>query len=258
VWRILNLDKLGFDKLNFDSGKRSLEKGTKKSFDRKILAAIKSITGFSPGNMELYKLATIHSSKAKEVNGFRHSNERLEYLGDAILGAAVADYLFKKYPFQDEGFLTEIRSRIVNRESLNLLARKLGLQNIVQYDAKNTQLQQVILGNTLEALVGAVYMDKGYIRCKKFVIEKLILPFFNLETVISSNTNFKSKVIEWGQRKGKSVRFEVIEMRRIKNSKEFTSQVFVDDEPVGKGFGASKKKAEQDAAFKTCEELKIE
>jgi ribonuclease III len=256
VWRILKFDKLTFDKLTFD--KLNFEKSPKKTQEKKLLAAIKIITGFSPGNIALYHLACVHSSRSKEVNGFRESNERLEYLGDAILGAAVADYLFKKYPFQDEGFLTEIRSRIVNRESLNLLARKLGLQNIVQYDAKNTQLQQVILGNTLEALVGAVYLDKGYIRCKKFVIEKLILPFFNLETVISSNTNFKSKVIEWCQRNGKSVRFEMIEMKRNKNVKEFTSQVFINGEPMGKGFGISKKKAEQDAAFKTMGELEIE
>jgi ribonuclease-3 len=94
-----------------------------KSYDKKLISAVKTITGFSPGNLALYRLAAIHSSKAKEVNGFRESNERLEYLGDAILGAAVADYLFKKYPFKDEGFLTEIRSRIVNRESLNHLAR---------------------------------------------------------------------------------------------------------------------------------------
>jgi ribonuclease-3 len=228
-----------------------------KSYDKKLIAAVKSITGFSPGNMALYRLAAVHSSKAKEVNGFRESNERLEYLGDAILGAAVADYLFKKYPFKDEGFLTEIRSRIVNRESLNQLARKIGINDIVLYDAKNTQLQQVILGNTLEALVGAVYLDKGYLRCKKFVIDKLIQPYFNLENVINNETNFKSKVIEWSQRNGKTVRFEIIEMKRSRNQKEFTSQVFVDEQPAGKGFGASKKKAEQDAALKTCTDLNI-
>ena len=233
------------------------QKSSDKSKDKEIVAAIKNITGFSPANLSLYHLAVLHSSKAIENNGFRESNERLEYLGDAILGAAVADYLFKKYPFQDEGFLTEIRSRIVNRESLNQIARKFGLQKIVQFDARNTQLQQVILGNTLEALVGAVYLDKGYLRCKKFVVEKIILPNFDLELVINSDTNFKSKVIEWGQRNGKSVRFEIIEMKKNKNSKEFTSQVFVDDAPAGKGFGSSKKKAEQDAAQKTLLELNI-
>ncbi len=256
MWRIPKFDKLTFDKLTFD--KLNFEKSPKKTHEKKLLAAIKIITGFSPGNIALYHLACVHSSRSKEVNGFRESNERLEYLGDAILGAAVADYLFKKYPFQDEGFLTEIRSRIVNRDSLNHLARKLGLQNLVQYDAKNTQLQQVILGNTLEAIVGAVYLDKGYLRCKKFVIDKLILPFYNLDTVINSNTNFKSKVIEWGQAKGKLVRFDLLEMKRTKNHKEFTAQVFINDEPAGKGFGASKKKAEQDAAFKTIAELGIE
>ena len=102
-----------------------------KKEERKLITAIRTITGFAPSNISLYKLATLHSSKAKDIEGFRESNERLEYLGDAILGAAVADYLFKKYPFKDEGFLTEIRSRIVNRESLNNLARKIGIAFIV-------------------------------------------------------------------------------------------------------------------------------
>ena len=229
-----------------------------RSRDRKLTLAVKTITGFSPGNLALYRLATLHSSRAPEVNGIRQSNERLEYLGDAILGAAVADYLFRKYPFQDEGFLTEIRSRIVNRESLNQLAHRIGLHEVVEYDSRNLQLQRVILGNTLEALVGAVYLDKGYLRTRKFVIDKLIQPYFNLDTVISSDTNYKSKIIEWAQRKGKQVRFEIVETRRTRNQREFTAQVFIDDEPSGTGFGASKKKAEQDAAGKTCLVLGIE
>ncbi len=229
-----------------------------RSRDRKLTLAVKTITGLSPGNLAVYRLATLHSSKSTEVNGFRQSNERLEYLGDAILGAAVADYLFRKYPFKDEGFLTEIRSRIVNRESLNQLAHKIGLNEVVDYDSRNQQLQRVILGNTLEALVGAVYLDKGYLRTRKFVIDKLIQPYFNLETVISSDTNFKSKIIEWAQRKGKQVRFEIVESKRTRNQREFTAQVIVDEQPSGTGFGASKKKAEQDAAHKTCLVLGIE
>lgn len=224
--------------------------------DKKLVVAIKTIAGFAPSNLALYKLATLHSSRSKEKNGFRESNERLEYLGDAILGAAVADYLFKKYPFKDEGFLTEIRSRIVNRESLNNLARKVGVSSIVQFDRKNTQLQQVILGNTLEALVGAIYLDKGYLRTKKFVIDKLIQPYFDLEVVVNSNSNHKSKVIEWSQRSGKEIRFEVEEIRKGRN-KEFSAQVFIDEQPYGQGFGYTKKKAEQDAAEKTCVLLSI-
>lgn len=228
-----------------------------KKEELKLVAAVRTITGFKPSNLSLYKLATLHTSRAKETTGFRESNERLEYLGDAILGAAVADYLFKKYPFKDEGFLTEIRSRIVNRDSLNLLARKIGINLIVQFDQKNIQLQQVVLGNTLEAIVGAVYLDKGYLRCKKFVIDKLIQPHFNLELVIQTNVNHKSKIIEWTQRENKSVRFEMIETKKSKNQKEFLIQVIIDDQPYGTGYGYTKKKAEQDAAMKTCEQLNI-
>ncbi len=226
--------------------------------DKKLIIAIKTIAGFAPSNLAIYRLATLHSSKSKETEGFRESNERLEYLGDAILGAAVADYLFKKYPFKDEGFLTEIRSRIVNRESLNNLARKVGIGSIVRFDQKNTQLQHVILGNTLEALVGAVYLDKGYLRTKKFVIDKLIQPYFNLEIVVNSNSNHKSKLIEWAQREGKEIRFELMDSKNTgRNHKEFSIQVTIGEQPFGLGQGFNKKKAEQNAAEKTCVMLEI-
>lgn len=223
-----------------------------------LVAAIQNIAGFTPSNLELYRLATMHSSIAKENGrGYKESNERLEYLGDAILGAAVADFLFKKYPFKPEGFLTEIRSRIVNREALNLLARKIGVANIVQFDQKNAHLQQVILGNTLEAIVGAIYLDKGYIRTRKFVIDKLINPNYDVDDLVNSDTNFKSRVIEWAQREGKDVKFEIVNVKKARNHKEFTAQVLVDSEVKGTGYGNSKKKAEQDAAFKTCEMLNL-
>ncbi len=226
--------------------------------DEKLVRAIKNIAGISPSNLELYRLATVHSSIARENGtGFKESNERLEYLGDAVLGAAVADFLFKKFPYKSEGFLTEIRSRLVNRESLNLLARKIGIGNIVQYDQKNAHLQQVILGNTLEAIVGAIYLDKGYLRTKKFVIDKLITPNYDLQDLINSNSNYKSRIIEWAQREGKEVKFDIVNVKKGKNHKEFTAVVLVDGESCGTGFGNSKKKAEQDAAFKTCEMLNL-
>lgn len=234
----------------------SLSKSNSKE-DKKLITAIKTIAGFAPSNLAIYKLATLHSSRGKEKDGFRESNERLEYLGDAILGAAVADYLFKKYPFKDEGFLTEIRSRIVNRESLNHLARRVGVAAIMQFDHKNAQLRQVILGNALEALVGAIYLDKGYRRTKKFVIDKLIQPYFDLEVVVNSNSNHKSKIIEWAQRNSKEIRFDVTDVKKGKNSKEFTAQVIIGDEAFGQGFGYTKKKAEQDASEKTCAILNI-
>lgn len=223
-----------------------------------MITAIQNIANLTPSNIELYKLATLHSSIAKENgDGFKESNERLEYLGDAILGAAVADFLFKRFPYKPEGFLTEIRSRIVNRESLNLLARKIGVGTIVQYDNKNNHLQQVILGNTLEAIVGAIYLDKGYLRTKKFVVDKLIMPNYDLELLINSNSNYKSRIIEWAQREGKEVKFEILNVKKGKSHKEFTAQVLVDNIAQGTGYGNSKKKAEQDAALKTCELLKL-
>jgi len=240
VWKILNIQK-----------GRTVN-------DQKLIRAVRNIAGITPSNLALYRLATIHSSVAKEnEHGFKESNERLEYLGDAILGAAVADYLFKKFPFKPEGFLTEIRSRIVNRESLNQLARKIGIASIVQFDQKNTHLQQVILGNTLEAIVGAIYLDKGYLRARKFVVDKLINPNYDLAELVNSNSNFKSKIIEWAQREGKEVRFEIVNVRKAKNHKEFTAQVMVDNLGMGTGYGNSKKKAEQDAALKTCELLNL-
>ncbi|HMG91483.1 MAG TPA: ribonuclease III [Chryseolinea sp.] len=240
VWKILNIPK------------------GKSKKDKMLVAAIQNIAGFTPSNLELYRLATVHSSIAKENGtGYKESNERLEYLGDAILGAAVADFLFKKFPFKPEGFLTEIRSRIVNREALNLLARKIGVANIVQFDQKNAHLQQVILGNTLEAIVGAIYLDKGYIRTKKFVIDKLINPNYDVDDLVNSDSNFKSKIIEWAQREGKDVKFEILNVKKGRNHKEFTAQVLVDNEAKGTGYGNSKKKAEQDAAFKTCEMLNL-
>ena len=164
--------------------------------DKNLVIAIQNLAGLTPSNLALYKLATLHSSVGKENGiGFKESNERLEYLGDAILGAMVAEYLFKKFPLRNEGFLTEMRSKIVNRESLNLLARKIGIASIVVYDKKNENLRQVILGNTLEAIVGAIYLDKGYARCRKFVAEKLIAHNYNLDELAISQTNFKSKLI---------------------------------------------------------------
>jgi len=230
---------------------------TSKKEKEKLIAAIKTIGGFTPSNIALYELAIIHSSRAKEKDGFRESNERLEYLGDAVLGAAVADYLFKKYPFKNEGFLTEIRSRIVNRESLNALAKRIGIGSIVQFDNKNAQLHQVILGNTLEAIVGAIYLDKGYLRCKKFVIDKLIQPNFDLDVVIQSNANHKSRIIEWAQRNSKEIRFEILSVKKARNGREFSARVFIGEQPFGLGYGFTKKKAEQDAAQKTCDMLEI-
>jgi ribonuclease-3 len=228
--------------------------------DKNLITAVHNIVGRKPRNLSLYKLAIRHTSIAPiNLEGFRQSNERLEYLGDAVLGAVVADFLFKKYPYKDEGFLTEIRSRLVSRDSLNILARRVGIDVIVQFDKhrKDKMSHKSLYGDTLEALVGAVYLDRGYRFCRRFIIKKLIAPHFNLKEVVSSERNFKSKLIEWAQRENKEIRFEILQIKSGKNHKEFTAQVFLEDKPLGTGFGLNKKKAEQDAAQKSCELLKI-
>ncbi len=222
--------------------------------------SVRQIIGVKPGNIKIYSLALKHTSVSTQDNlkGFKESNERLEYLGDAILGAVVADYLFKKFPYKDEGFLTEIRSRIVNRESLNNLCKKIGLNKLIEYDNRsyNNAPGQSIYGDALEAMVGAVYLDKGYKACKKFIIHRL-LPYYDLSTVISINSNFKSMLIEWSQKESKQLVFEIIEEKGKRHQKEFTAQIIIDSEPLTVGYGYSKKKAEQAAAQKACEILEV-
>jgi ribonuclease III len=229
--------------------------------EKKLIVAVKAIVGKPPSNIKLYSLATLHSSNSyKNEKGFRASNERLEYLGDAVLGAVVADYLFKKYPFKDEGFLTEIRSRLVNRESLNNLGKKLGLNVIIQIDTqkKGMYTHKSLYGDALEAIVGAVYLDKGYKFCRRFIINKLIEPNFNIDQLVKTNTNYKSQLIEWAQKQAKDVQFNSVEIQDEGKYREFEVSLIVDGELLSKGYGPNKKKAEQTASRKLLESLGIE
>ncbi len=228
--------------------------------EKRLIAAIKNIVGYKPFRLELFRLVTQHSSIAKpHHNGFKQSNERLEYLGDAILGAVVADYLFKKYPFKDEGFLTEIRSRIVNRESLSNLAKKVGINNLLDVNfVQNKYSYKSIYGDMMEAFIGAVYLDKGYKFCSKFIINRLIQPNYDLDDIIKNNTNYKSILIEWSQKKGKEIAFNIIDIKEERRKKEFKAEVVVDGKTISHGSGLNKKKAEQNAAFKACQIYKLD
>jgi ribonuclease III len=228
--------------------------------DQRLIAAIERIVGSKPFNLSLYKLSIIHSSIAKADKGYKESNDRLEYLGDAVLGLVTAEYLFKKYPYKTEGFLTEIRARIVNRESLNHLAKKIGIGLIVSYNdnRRNALSYKSLLGDTLEALIGAVYIDRGYSFCRRFIIRKLLSPHIDIDALVKNNPNYKSKIIEWAHRENKEVKFEILEVKGYNHHKEFIAQVIIDNLPVGKGAGLSKKRAEQDAAEKSCLILHID
>lgn len=229
--------------------------------DKKLVSAITAVTGCVPDNLQLYKLALTHTSFTRlsvSPGSRQETNERLEFLGDAILGSIVAEYLFNKFPYQDEGFLTDIRSRIVNRESLNHIAMRIGLNTLVKIDlSSHAARHKYINGNALEALVGAVYLDKGYAQTRSFVIRKLVKPHFDLHTLVNTTINFKSKLIEWAQGQNRVVRFELIKQKNSGNTTEFTVEVLIDDQPMATGAGLSKKKAEQFAAEKTLSLLQV-
>ncbi|RYE28314.1 MAG: ribonuclease III, partial [Sphingobacteriales bacterium] len=196
---------------------------------------IKNILGFVPGNITLYKMAFRHRSAAKVLqNGIRSSNERLEFLGDAILGSVIAELLFKNYPYKEEGFLTEMRSKIVNRANLNQLARKMGFDELIVFDQKNINIQSKfhsMLGDAFEAMIGAVYIDKGYNFTKEFLHKRIIKPYIDIHQLELTETNFKSKLIEWCQRHGKDITFELCANGEGESTKLFTIRVLVDGEP---------------------------
>lgn len=228
--------------------------------DKRLAVSIKLIVGSKPLNLSLYKLAFKHSSATGDSKGgTKISNERLEFLGDAVLGAVVAEYLFLKFPYRDEGFLTETRSRIVNRESLNGVGLKIGLAKIVESETypKGFHAFKSIYGDTLEALIGAVYLDRGYYFCRKFVYDRIILPHFDLHDIINTTINFKSKVIEWSQRDNHAVDFILKSVSSNQRFKEFVVELSIDGAAYTEGKGATKKKAEQEAAKNACEKLNL-
>ncbi|MFT6873370.1 MAG: ribonuclease-3 [Roseivirga sp.] len=229
--------------------------------EKRLATSIKMIVGSKPFNLKPYQIAVQHTSVARSVKeGFKESNERLEYLGDAVLGTVVAEYLFKKFPFKDEGFLTELRSRIVSRDSLNNLARTIGVPQIVQFDKKRKtpNSHKSLYGNALEALIGAIYIDRGFPFTSNFIQRKLLQPHYDLEEIINTTKNYKSKLIEWSQKNTKTPSFDHVETIDKGHFKEFVIQVLIDQEPIAKGHGLSKKKAEQDAAREACIILELE
>ncbi|MFO7872991.1 MAG: ribonuclease III [Bacteroidales bacterium] len=225
--------------------------------DQALAEAIQNIFSYSPKNVAIYKLAFRHKSVAPCINnGFKHSNERLEYLGDAILGAVVADFLFKKFPFKEEGFLTEMRSRIVSRHNLNALSKKLGLDNLIQAHKDSGMPGSSIPGDAFEAFIGAVYIDKGYSFTKDLIIKQIIQTHLDIDQLMVSDTNFKSKVIEWAQKEKKDVAFKTVKTEENgKKGKSYSIELIIENHLAGRGEGFSIKKAEQHAARQAWEQL---
>jgi ribonuclease III len=207
---------------------------------------LRNVLGFSPGKPVLYRTALTHRS-LKE--GSDENNERLEYLGDAILSAIIADFLFKKYPYREEGFLTEMRSKMVNRNQLNEIALKMGLKKISYFNKFDGSLKMSqIFGNTLEAIVGAIYLDKGFDKTKQWVIERIIQPYLFMDDLENLEINHKNKLYGWANKNGKNLEFETLDEHMEAGRRLFTVGAVVNGELLAEGKAYNKKDASQIAA----------
>lgn len=215
------------------------------------------ILGFYPHNIEIYKQALLHKSSSVKTQGRLVNNERLEFLGDAILDAVVADIVYKKFEGKREGFLTNTRSKIVQRETLNNIAINIGLDKLIKYSSKQSSHNSYMSGNAFEALVGAIYLDRGYETCMKFMEERIIGQYINLDKISRKEVNFKSKLIEWSQKNKFEIEFRLIGQSLDESQNPiFETQILVENISGGTGKGYSKKESQQEAAHATMTMIK--
>jgi len=230
-----------------------LRKILKSSSNPSFAKQLENVLGVKPGNYALYQTALSHRS-VKE--GADENNERLEYLGDAVLSGIIADYLFKRYPYKGEGFLTEMRSKMVNRQQLNEVALKMGLKKLTMYNKFDNALKSSqIFGNTLEAVVGAVYLDKGYKKTQQWVLKRIVIPHLFVEDLELIDINLKNKLIGWASKNGKNLGFETVQEKLENGRRIFTIAAVLDGEVLSEGKGFNKKDASQVAAQLAIEKL---
>ncbi len=224
---------------------------------KKFSVLIKKITGFSPKNLSYYHLAFQHKSlMRKNQYGQPINNERLEFLGDAVLGSVVAHELFKQFPQLEEGALTKIRSRIVNRINLNRIALKMGLDKVIRTQPLNDMSQTHIPGDALEALIGAIYLDLGHKKAKAFIFKKILAEETDFSDLAESDSNYKSLLIEWGQKNKCSIHFVTEEYpNQVPGSVSFKAHAHINQKLMGEGIGSSKKEAQQNAACQAFENV---
>lgn len=223
--------------------------------ERRIYRTVKTLFGVTPKNLPLYLTAFRHKSASKNIhNGNAPSNERLEFLGDAVLDAAVADYLFEKFPDAEEGEMTQIKSRIVSRNNLNRMAVGMGLPELLETDAQAAQAKDSIAGNALEALFGALYIDAGYPKTRNATL-RVLKNYNDLSTLLTEEADFKSRLYEEAHRVKKDLHFDTTSKSEKGGDNPFVSSVYFGEEKVGEGRGSSKKRAEQSAAKRALENL---
>lgn len=223
-------------------------------------SSLYNILGFYPDNIHVYEQAFLHkSSSVEDSDGKWLNNERLEFLGDAVLDAIVADIVYKHFQNKREGFLTNTRSKIVQRETLNRVAVELGLDKMIVYSAKLSSHNNHLYGNALEALIGAVYLDQGYGVCYQFIQDIIIRKYINLETIARKEVNFKSSLIEWSQKNKLEITFDLIEsFADNEGNPVFQTAVSVLDTQIGIGIGYSKKESQQNAAKMAIKKLRTD
>lgn len=221
-------------------------------------SSIYNIVGFYPENLQLYEQAFLHKSSSIEAgDGKWMNNERMEFLGDAVLDAIVADIVYRYFYNKREGFLTNTRSKIVQRETLNRVAVEIGLDKMVVYSTKIISHNNHMYGNALEALIGAIYLDQGYDVCYRFINEMIIKRFVNLDEIARKEVNFKSNLIEWGQKNKLDLRFELIESFCDNDGNPvFQTGIMLSDVQIGVGIGYSKKESQQNAAKMAIKKLR--
>ena len=222
--------------------------------DRESYLVLYSILGFVPGSLQPYKMAFTHSSQLFGTGRKLVCNERLEFLGDAVLSSVITDFLYSKFRKEREGFLSKSRSNLVCRERLNELALEIGIDRLVSTCGTENHHNNYIYGNALEALIGAIYIDKGYGRCRSFLLER-VFSKLEIEAVVRSDKNYKSRLIEWSQKQRRQITFNVVAEELRKEGAYFVSEVLVDGEPYGRGEGFSKRESQQRAAQVALEKL---
>ncbi len=230
------------------------------SSEKDLAKKLKSVLGFVPDNMRLFKLAFFHKSmnnadsNPNQIKSY--NNERLEYLGDAVLSTIVAEYLYKKYPGKDEGFLTKMRSKIVKRKTLNKIAERMGIDMILTKYSQG-KMSYSMLGNAFEAMVGALYIEYGYDKTSNYIISKILMRYLDIHDLETNDDNYKSQLLEWGQKDGRLVAYKLISKFKLDKRDRFRIGVYVDGKEVSVAEDFNKKSAEQMASAHALKSLKI-
>jgi len=226
------------------------------SKNKQLAYRLYDILGFIPKKMFLYELAFLHKSYQQTNSKYKFTNERLEYLGDAVLGLVVGEYLFKKYPLKDEGFLTKMRSKIVKRKTLNEVSQKMGLDKILSEYAVG-KVSRSMAGNALEALIGAIYLDIGYKKTQRFIIKIILRSQIDIKALENHDDNYKSQLLEWAQKNGKSIEYTINEKEKVNGRDFFKISLMLDNKKLCESQAYNKKSAEQKASLIAMNKLKI-